>query len=226
MGLNEQNKENTMDWLGDDPAEERDVEPELLRQRVEAAHSSEVNQAVGGLLTELDRYASCGDQQRINTVLQDLCRCEMDIKRSLWCTCSAHLNRSDGYRGLDVGHFECRQTGGVLGFTLSGQQLQTCPRRKHTRLWYITSWFSHTAALQWNLWYLSHRCPSCPHQTEPGSSSAASRPRPAPVSSGSLRLGSWTESVCVCSPAGTQDHRGVKRSVFQLTIQLLFRDFL
>lgn len=40
-------------------------------------------------------------------------------------TCCADLNGGDGYRGLDVGHFECRQTGGVLGFTLSIQQLQT-----------------------------------------------------------------------------------------------------
>lgn len=53
-----------IDSLGDDAAEERDIKPELLRQRVEAAHGSEVNQAVGGLLAELNRNTSCGDQDR------------------------------------------------------------------------------------------------------------------------------------------------------------------
>lgn len=50
--------------LGDDAAEERHIKPELLRHRVEAAHGSEVNQAVSGLLTVLDRNSSCGDQDR------------------------------------------------------------------------------------------------------------------------------------------------------------------
>ena len=56
------------DWqinsLGDDAAEERHIKPELLRQRVEATHGSEVNQAVSGLLAVLDRNSSCGDQDR------------------------------------------------------------------------------------------------------------------------------------------------------------------
>lgn len=55
--------------LGDDAAEQRDVEPEVLRQGVQTAHGSEVNQTVGGLLAVLHRYASCGEQTHI-TVIQ------------------------------------------------------------------------------------------------------------------------------------------------------------
>lgn len=47
--------------LGKNAAEERDVQPEVLRQGVETAHASEVNQAVGGLLTVLNRNPSCGE---------------------------------------------------------------------------------------------------------------------------------------------------------------------
>lgn len=45
--------------LGNDAAEERDIKAEVLWQSVEAAHGSEVNQAVGGLLAVLNRNASC-----------------------------------------------------------------------------------------------------------------------------------------------------------------------
>lgn len=51
--------------LGDDAAEERDVDSQILRQRVEAAHGSEVNQAVSGLLTELDRYTPYEDKENV-----------------------------------------------------------------------------------------------------------------------------------------------------------------
>lgn len=40
--------------LGDDGAEEGDVEAELLGDGVQATHGSEVDQTVGGLLAELD----------------------------------------------------------------------------------------------------------------------------------------------------------------------------
>lgn len=49
-----------MNSLGENAAEERDVKPQVLRQRVEAAHGSEVNQAVGRLLAVLNWNASCG----------------------------------------------------------------------------------------------------------------------------------------------------------------------
>lgn len=122
--------------LGDDAAEERHIKPELLRHRVEAAHGSEVNQAVSGLLTVLDRNSSCGgirtgelfNKQDENTKQPLLC--EYDMKS--W-TCCADLNGSAGYRGLDVGHFERRQTGSVLGFTLSIQQLQTFTERNNIK---------------------------------------------------------------------------------------------
>lgn len=128
------------DWqinsLGDDAAEERHIKPELLRHRVEAAHGSEVNQAVSGLLTVLDRNSSCGgirtgelfNKQDENTKQPLLC--DYDMKS--W-TCCADLNGSAGYRGLDVGHFERRQTGSVLGFTLSIQQLQTFTERNNIK---------------------------------------------------------------------------------------------
>lgn len=122
--------------LGDDAAEERHIKPELLRHRVEAAHGSEVNQAVSGLLTVLDRNSSCGgirtgelfNKQDENTKQPLLC--EYDMKS--W-TCCADLNGGAGYRGLDVGHFERRQTGSVLGFTLSIQQLQTFTERNNIK---------------------------------------------------------------------------------------------
>lgn len=44
---------------GNDAAEERDIKQEVLRQSVEAAHGSEVHQAVGGLLAVLNRNTSC-----------------------------------------------------------------------------------------------------------------------------------------------------------------------
>jgi len=50
-----------MNSPGDNTAEERDIKPEILWQGVETTHGSEVNQAVGGLLTVLNRHASCGD---------------------------------------------------------------------------------------------------------------------------------------------------------------------
>lgn len=57
--------------LGDDAAEERDIEPEVLWQRVQAAHGSKVNQAVGGLLTVLDGNSSCRTQHLLNAFNQD-----------------------------------------------------------------------------------------------------------------------------------------------------------
>lgn len=48
--------------LGEDAAEQRNIEPELLWQRVETAHGSEVNQPVGGLLTVLHGSGSCGEE--------------------------------------------------------------------------------------------------------------------------------------------------------------------
>lgn len=58
--------------LGENTAEERDVKPEVLWQGVEAAHGSEVNQAVGGLLTVLNRNASCGDECQGEALQQTL----------------------------------------------------------------------------------------------------------------------------------------------------------
>lgn len=50
--------------LGDNTAEQWDIKPEVLRQAVETTHGSEVNQTIGGLLTVLNRHASCGDEER------------------------------------------------------------------------------------------------------------------------------------------------------------------
>lgn len=120
-----------MDSLGDDVAEERDMKLDVLRQRVEAAKSSEVNQAVGRLLTVLNRDPPCEDDK--NTALQTLCRGDVDGEAvdAARGTCGADLNRRDGYGGRDVGHFEGRQRGGIGGATLSSQQLQTFQQEKH-----------------------------------------------------------------------------------------------
>lgn len=45
---------------GDHAAEERDINPEVLRQSVEATHGSEVHQTIGGLLAVLHRHVSWG----------------------------------------------------------------------------------------------------------------------------------------------------------------------
>lgn len=53
------------DSLGEDAAEERHVEPEVLREGVEAAHGPEVHQTVGRLLAELNRHASWEGQKAL-----------------------------------------------------------------------------------------------------------------------------------------------------------------
>lgn len=58
--------------LGDDTAEERNVQPEVLGQRVQTAHGSEVHQAVGGLLTVLHRNAPCWAESPLNTFKYDI----------------------------------------------------------------------------------------------------------------------------------------------------------
>lgn len=48
--------------LGNDTTEERNIQPEVLWQCVQTAQGSKVNQAIGGLLTVLNRNASCWNE--------------------------------------------------------------------------------------------------------------------------------------------------------------------
>lgn len=65
------------DSLGDDAAEERHVELEVLWQVVQTAHGSEVNQTVGGLLTVLNWNTSCEDQETVTMTKM--------LRLSRWC---------------------------------------------------------------------------------------------------------------------------------------------
>lgn len=44
--------------LGDDAAEQRNVDLQVFREGVEIAHGSEIHHAIGGLLTALYRYTA------------------------------------------------------------------------------------------------------------------------------------------------------------------------
>lgn len=144
--------------LGNNTAEEWDIKSQVLWQAVETTHGSEVNQAVGRLLTVLNWYTTCGDQERralrsltwvtITNVSVAISNVKWTvIFCTLYCTCSADLNRGDGYCGLDVRHFKCRQTGDILGFTLSSQQLQTFTTGKTNNCYSLYIWILESQVL-------------------------------------------------------------------------------